>query len=100
MDHHSIPEKSLTWSCYIIGEDKDRLKPLIFVLIFGVYIYVLNWFVLFVSGEIQFGFVSILCLSLRMACKAFCLFQRSKIVPIKYRLFVKTVLVGLIHKTI
>ena len=56
MDHHSIPEKSLTWFCYITGEDKDRLKPLIFVLIFGVYIYVLNWFVLFVSGEIQFGF--------------------------------------------
>lgn len=59
MDHPSIPEKSLTWSCYIIGEDMDRLRPLIFVLIFGIYIYVLNWFVLFVSGEIQF----VLCIS-------------------------------------
>lgn len=56
MDHPSIPEKSLAWSCYIIGEDMDRLRPLTFVLIFGIYIYVLNWFVLFVSGEIQFGF--------------------------------------------
>ena len=56
MDHHSIPEKSLTWSCYIIAEEMDRLRPLIFVLIFGIYIYVLNWFVLFVSGEIQVGF--------------------------------------------
>lgn len=90
-----------SWFCCIIGIDTAELKSLILLEYWHLYLCIKMAYS-FENLLVKYSlfFVSVLCLFLRMIYEAFHVFHCSKIVTIKYRLFVVRMLVELIHKTL